>query len=80
MGTRRITQGGNMSVRGEVEWITESIVDLVGATENHERRIRDWLDGLVYNVRNETRREILNMVETDMKASVASVEAIRWVS
>ena len=69
-----------MSVRGEVEWITESIVDLVGATENHERRIRDWLDGLVYNVRNETRREILNMVETDMKASVASVEAIRWVS
>ena len=69
-----------MSVKGEIEWAVDNIADFVGATENQERRIRDIIDGLVYNVRNDTRYQILAIVNEEIGDIVHKVEAIKWIS
>jgi hypothetical protein len=69
-----------MSVKGEIEWAVDNIADFVGANEGQERRIRDIIDGLVYNVRNETRMEIMEIVNEGIGDTARKVEAIRWVS
>ena len=69
-----------MSVKGEIEWITESIVELTNANEGAERRIRDWLDGLVYNARNETRMDIVSIVKEDNDETIRRIGELRWLS